>query len=87
MTKPLQKIFCFVENFFIIKRIENLLTVAFCTYEQTKDTRQSYVLKVRLYLFFQASQSVCLGQNAKINTFCLVLSLLTLISRKTAPCV
>ena len=44
-------------------------------------------LKVRLYLLFQALQSVCLGQNAKINTFCLVLSLLTLIPQKTAPCV
>ena len=44
-------------------------------------------LKVRLYLLFQALQSVCLGQNAKINSFCLVLSLLTLIPQKTAPCV
>lgn len=44
-------------------------------------------LKVRLYLLFQALQSVCLGQNAKINPFCLVLSLLTLIPQKTAPCV
>ena len=88
MTKPVQKIFCFVENFFIIKRIENLLTViSFTTYEQTKDTRQSNDLKDRLYLLFQALQSVRLGQNAEINTLCLVLSLLTLIPQKTAPCV
>lgn len=38
-------------------------------------------------MLFQALQSVCLGQNAEINTLCLVLSPLTLIPQKTAPCV
>ena len=86
MTKP-AKFSVPLRTSSLSNELKNYQHWCFATYEQTKGTRQSYDLKVRLYLLFQALQSVCLGQNAKINTFCLVLSLLTLIPQKTAPCV